>query len=61
MLITSDRRAHSSTRNTVNCMGQGQSAGTAAALCAKKKCGTRELSYGDLRKALEKDDVYFES
>ncbi len=60
MLITSDHRAHMSTRNTVCCMGQGQAAGTAAALCATKKCGTRDLSYAALRKALEEEDVYFE-
>ena len=61
MLITSDRRAHMSTRNTVCCMGQGQAAGTAAALCAARKCGTRELPYPQLRKALEAGGVYFES
>jgi hypothetical protein len=61
MMITSDHRAHMSTRNTVSCMGQGQAAGTAAALCAAKNCGTRELSYSRLRQALENDGVYFES
>ena len=61
MLITSDHRAHMSTRNTVCCMGQGQATGTAAALCAKKKCETRKLNYGDLREALVKGGVYFES
>lgn len=61
MLITSDHRAHMSTRNTVCSMGQGQATGTAAALCAKKNCGTRELGYGDLRQALVKGGVYFES
>ncbi len=61
MMITSDRRAHMSTRNTVSCMGQGQATGTAAALCAAKNCGTRQLRYSYLRKALENDDVYFES
>jgi hypothetical protein len=60
MLITSDHRAHMSTRNTVCCMGQGQAAGTAAALCAAKPCGTRGLPYADLRKALEAGGVYFE-
>lgn len=60
MLITSNHSAHMSTRNTVCCMGQGQAAGTAAALCAAKKCGTRELHYADLRKKLENDNVYFE-
>lgn len=61
MLITSDHRAHMSTRNTVSCMGQGQATGTAAALCAAKNCGTRELRYTYLRKALENNNVYFES
>jgi hypothetical protein len=60
MLITSDKAAHMSTRNTVCCMGQGQAAGTASALCALKNKGTRELKYGELRDALLKDDVYFE-
>jgi hypothetical protein len=60
MMITSDHEAHMSTRNTVCCMGQGQAAGTAAALCAACGCGTRELAYGDLRQALENDAVYFE-
>lgn len=61
MLITSDHRAHMSTRNTVCCMGQGQAAGTAAALCAARKCSTRELPYAALRKALASGGVYFES
>jgi hypothetical protein len=61
MMITSDHRAHMSTRNTVSCMGQGQAAGTAAALCAARNRGTRELRYADLREALEKGGVYFES
>jgi len=60
MLITSDHDAHMSTRNTVCCMGQGQAAGTAAALCARSRCGTRGLPYRELRKALERDGVYFE-
>jgi hypothetical protein len=60
MMITSDHRAHMSTRNTVSCMGQGQAVGTAAALCAKRSCGTRQVPYGLLRETLEKDDVYLE-
>jgi hypothetical protein len=60
MMITADHRAHMSTRNTVCCMGQGQAAGTAAALCAARNCGTRDLPYAELRKTLEKDGVYFE-
>ncbi len=61
MMITSDHEAHMSTRNTVSCMAQGQAAGTAAALCAAKDCGTRELAYADLRKALVAGGVYFET
>jgi len=61
MMITSNHDAHMSTRNTVCCMGQGQGAGTAAALCAAKNYGTRELRYTDLRDALTKAGVYFES
>jgi hypothetical protein len=61
MMITSDHRAHMSTRNTVSCMGMGQAAGTAAALCARKDCGTRDLNYTELRDALVRGDVYFES
>lgn len=59
MMITSDWHAHMSTRNTVSCMGQGQAAGTAAALCAVKHCATRDLSYDDLLLALLKDGVVF--
>jgi len=58
MLITSDHEAHMSTRNTVCCMGQGQAAGAAAALCALRGCGTRDLPYADLRAALQSADVY---
>ncbi len=61
MLITTDHHAHMSTRNTVCCMGQGQAAGTAAALCALKKCGMRELAFSDLKARLLKDGVYLES
>ena len=61
MLITSDHDAHMSTRNTVSCMAQGQAAGTAAALCAAKACGTRELPYAELRTALLKDGVHLEN
>lgn len=61
MMITSDHNAHMSTRNTVSCMGQGQASGTAAALCAAKNIGCRELPYSELRKALVAGNVYFES
>ena len=61
MMITSDHRAHMSTRNTVCCMGQGQASGTAAALCALNNKDSRSLPYNKLRKALDKGGVYFES
>jgi len=61
MLITSDYDVHMSTRNTVCCMAQGEAAGTAAALCAKTDCGTRELQYPPLRKALEEGGVILEN
>ncbi len=61
MMVTSDRRAHMSTRNTVSVMAMGQAAGTAAALCAQKDCGTRELNHTELRDALIQGGVYFES
>ncbi|MHC4253609.1 MAG: FAD-dependent oxidoreductase [Planctomycetota bacterium] len=60
MMITSDHDAHMSTRNTVGCMGQGQAAGTAAALAAERGCGSREFPYAELRAALEEGGVYFE-
>ena len=60
MLITENHDAHMSTRNTVSCMGMGQAAGTAAALCAQRECSTRDLPYGVLRHALEQGGVYFE-
>ena len=61
MVITSDHDAHMSTRNTVCCMGQGQAAGTAAALCAARNIGTRELPYDDLKESLERDGVFLEN
>ncbi|MBM4027116.1 MAG: FAD-dependent oxidoreductase [Planctomycetes bacterium] len=61
MMITSNHDAHMSTRNTVCCMGQGQGAGTAAALCAAKNLGTRDLRYPLLRDALLKAGVYLEA
>ncbi|TVR57241.1 MAG: FAD-dependent oxidoreductase [Spirochaetaceae bacterium] len=61
MMITSDWEAHMSTRNTVSCMGHGQAAGTAAAICAERGIGSRELPYADLRRALEAGGVYFEA
>ncbi len=60
MMLTSDHRAHMSTRNTVSSMAQGQATGTAAALCAKSDVGSRGLKYHVLREQLERDGVYFE-
>ena len=60
MMITSDHRAHMSTRNTVCCMGQGQAAGTAAALCVEMGLDSRGLPYSRLRETLEANKVYFE-
>jgi len=60
MMITSDHKAHMSTRNTVSCMAQGQAAGTAAALCAKNNYSSRQLPYQTLRDALEQGNVYFD-
>jgi hypothetical protein len=58
MMITSDREAHMSTRNTVSCMGQGQAAGTAAALCALQGWDARTLPVRTLREKLRADGVY---
>jgi len=61
MMVTSNHNAHMSTRNTVSCMAQGQSFGTAAALCAARNIDVRALPYTDLKAQLVKDNVYFES
>ncbi len=61
MLITSDWEAHMSTRNTVCCFGQGQASGTAAALCASKGIGVRELAYAELKAVLLEGKVYLEN
>jgi glycine/D-amino acid oxidase-like deaminating enzyme len=61
MMITSDFEAHMSTRNTVSCMAQGQAAGTAAAICARRSMGSRDLRYSDLRQALLAGGVVLEN
>jgi hypothetical protein len=61
MMITSAWEAHMSTRNTVACMGQGQAAGTAAALCARSALGSRDLPYDLLRKTLLAADVVLDN
>ncbi len=61
MMITTDFEAHMSTRNTVSCMGMGQAAGTAAAMCVKENCSSRKLHYPLLRQALLNDHVFLEN
>lgn len=58
--VTTDIKAHMSTRNVPGCQVMGQGAGVAAALCAKKDCTTRELSYPVLRDALLAQGVILE-
>ncbi|MBP7403086.1 MAG: FAD-dependent oxidoreductase [Clostridia bacterium] len=58
MMVTSGHDAHMSTRNTVSCMGQGQAAGTAAALCARNGWDARTLPVGVLRDTLRADGVW---
>ena len=55
--VTTDIVAHMSTRNTVGCMVMGQGAGVAAALCARKGCGSRSLPYPELRSELLEQGV----
>lgn len=50
--VTTDTKAHMSTRNVPGCQVMGQGAGVAAALCAKKDCTSRELPYAELREVL---------
>lgn len=61
MMISSNWDVHMSTRNTVCCMGQGEAAGTAAALSAKNGVTPRELPYAALREALIGGGVYLEN
>ncbi len=60
MMITAEWEAHMSTRNTVCCMGQGQAAGIAGALAAKRGVTPRQLPYPVLRQALVEADVHLE-
>ena len=55
--VTTDTKAHMSTRNVPGCQVMGQGAGVAAALCAAKNCTSRDLPYSELRSALLKQDV----
>ncbi len=60
MMITSDHDAHMSTRNTVSCMIQGQTAGTAAALSAVLDTTPRMLDTDRLHEQLRRDGVCLE-
>ncbi len=62
MMVTSGFLAHMSTRNTVSCMGMGQAAGTAAALCALSDIpDTRSLPYDALYQKLKEQNVWFDA
>ena len=50
--ISGTHRAHATYRVMGVCMGTGQAAGTAAALCAKKGVTPRELPYQEVQQAL---------
>lgn len=56
-MITSDKGAHMSTRNSVSCMLQAQAAGTAAALSIQHNVTPRDLDVSLLRKQLQNDGV----
>jgi 2-polyprenyl-6-methoxyphenol hydroxylase-like FAD-dependent oxidoreductase len=56
-MITSEKDAHMSTRNSVSCMIQGQAAGTAAALSIVYDVTPRELNPKILRSKLKEDNV----
>ena len=58
MMITSDYDAYMSTRNTVSCMGQGQAAGTLAAMAATTNVPLRSVPIQDLQARLKEDGVY---
>jgi hypothetical protein len=58
-MISQEYEAQMSTRNTVNCMLQGQAAGTAAALCSLNGYNPDMLPYSLLREKLLDGGVYF--
>ena len=53
--ISATREAMCSSRVMAQCMGEGQAAGTAAALCCKLGCTSTTLDVQVLREALKKD------
>ena len=56
-MITSDKTAHMSTRNSASCMLQGQAVGTAAALSVQLGVTPRNLDTDILRDRLRQDGV----
>ena len=60
-MITSDKNAHMSTRNSASCMVQGQAAGTAAALSVREGVTPRALDPEKLRDRLRRDGVCLEA
>ena len=59
-MITSNKDAHMSTRNSASCMLQGQAVGTAAALSIQTGVTPREINTKMLRDRLRKDGVCLE-
>ncbi len=59
-MITSNIRAHMSTRNEGCCMIQGEGAATAAALCARRGVRPRDLDVSLLQETLQRNGVYLE-
>jgi len=56
-MISHDKVAHETTRNTVPCMIQGQAAGTAAAICAQKNISPKAIDIKELKSTLRNADV----
>ena len=50
--ISADRKAFASMRVQASCMGTGQAAGVAAAMCAKGGCGVKDVDIEALVKKL---------
>ena len=50
--LSADKTAFASLRVQATCMGTGQAAGVAAALCCREGLGVHELDYGELRDTL---------
>jgi len=53
--ISATREAMCSSRVMAQCMAEGQAAGTAAALCVQKGCGSMDLDQKELRAILLRD------